>query len=122
MYASGGKNDLAAQTFQRVVEINPRSAAAHNNLGSSLSMNGKYREAIPEFEKALAISPNMASSHYGMGLALYNVKDYPAAISELKRALTLNPSYADAKTKIALCYRRSNAGSNSGTMGGAGFN
>ena len=118
MYAASGKNDLAAQMFQRVVDLNPNSAAAHNNLGSSLSMNGHPREAISEFEHALALSPELASSHYGMGIALYNVKDYPAAISELKRALALNPGYSDAKEKITLAYRHTN----SGTMGGAGFN
>jgi tetratricopeptide (TPR) repeat protein len=119
MYSASGKNDLAAQMFERVVELSPNSAAAHNNLGSSLSMSGHPREAIPEFEKALALSPELASSHYGMGIALYNVKEYPAAISELKRALALNPGgYSDAKQKIALAYRRTN----SGTMGGAGFN
>jgi tetratricopeptide (TPR) repeat protein len=118
MYSASGKNDLAAQMFQRVVDLSPNSAAAHNNLGSSLSMSGHPKEAIAEFEKALSISPELASSHYGMGIALYNVKDYPAAISELKRAVALNPGYSDAKQKIALAYRRTN----SGTMGGAGFN
>jgi tetratricopeptide (TPR) repeat protein len=108
LYATGGDNLMAAQTFHKLVELNPSSPAAHNNFASSLSMTGKYHEAEEEFEKALALAPELASSHYGMGIALYNLKQYPAAISELKRALSLNPNYADAKNKIETAYRHMN--------------
>ncbi|MFQ6069561.1 MAG: tetratricopeptide repeat protein [Candidatus Aminicenantales bacterium] len=44
--------------WKKVVEANPDSAAAHNNLAVAYEKKGLWEEAKKEYERALKLSPN----------------------------------------------------------------
>jgi Flp pilus assembly protein TadD len=74
----------AEPLYRKVVEIRPNSAAAHNNLGFNLLLQGRYVEAIETFSKALAMSPQNARTKNNMATAylLNNEKEKALALYE----------------------------------------
>ena len=57
-FASGNFFDASIASFKRVLELDPRYADAHFNLGLSYWKKGLKREAVFEFKTALKINPN----------------------------------------------------------------
>ena len=53
-----GRDDLAVECYERVVQLRPGHAKAWNNLGVSLKEQGRLKEAEDSFRRALHISPN----------------------------------------------------------------
>lgn len=54
------QNDLWEEAifhWQKVLEIKPESAAAHNNLGVAYEKKGLWEEALKEYEQALKLAP-----------------------------------------------------------------
>ena len=52
-----GLPDDAAASYRKALELDPKSSAAHTNLGSSLARSGKRAEAEQHFRAALAEDP-----------------------------------------------------------------
>ncbi|MBA4369482.1 MAG: hypothetical protein C0403_17790 [Desulfobacterium sp.] len=52
-----GRNEEAVITLSKAIQLNPKSAFAHNNYGVALSLTGKVKEAIPHFQEAVRILP-----------------------------------------------------------------
>ena len=52
-----GLPDDAAASYRKALELDPKSSAAHTNLGSSLARSGKRAEAEQHFRAALAVDP-----------------------------------------------------------------
>jgi superkiller protein 3 len=65
-----GHLDEAIRHFQKVVEIEPDEAAAHNNLGSALLYCGRVDEAIAQYQRALEIRPDLADARVNLDRAL----------------------------------------------------
>jgi len=49
--------DEAIFRWQRVLEQNPDSAAAHNNLAVAYERQGRWEDAEKEYQQALALAP-----------------------------------------------------------------
>jgi hypothetical protein len=56
-FAAQGKIDEAIAEWRRVLEIDPRNASAHNNLGAALTMQGKTSEGMKHLREAHEIDP-----------------------------------------------------------------
>ena len=52
-----GLPDDATASYRKALELDPKSSAAHTNLGSSLARSGKRAEAEQHFRAALAADP-----------------------------------------------------------------
>ena len=71
-----------------------------NNLGSGLSTQGKYEEAIVAFREALRIDPGYASVRCNLGAVLFARGDVEGAIASYREALRLDPSYVLAYREL----------------------
>ena len=60
----------AAHWFAKVVELEPRDAAAQSNLGNALQTLGRLEEALSCYERAIAINPGAAIAHLNRGAVL----------------------------------------------------
>ena len=60
----------AVSQLTAAVELNPRYAEAHNNLGNAYLQNGQVAEAIAEFKTALDLKPNIANARENLDRAL----------------------------------------------------
>ena len=52
-----GKLDEAAQAYEKALQVDTESAAAHNNLGAIELVRGRYDQAREQFKEALRIDP-----------------------------------------------------------------
>jgi Flp pilus assembly protein TadD len=95
-------SDLAAQgqlgeaiaEWKKVLELDPRNAKAHNNLGAALLRQGNLTEAMTHFQKALEADPGLSQAQGNWGIVLFWEGKLDAAIPHLQRALELDPANA----------------------------
>jgi len=64
-----GAEDQAGVHYRRAIELNPRHAGAHVNLGNLFFFNNEFRAAINEYEKAESADPNLAIAYYNHSVA-----------------------------------------------------
>lgn len=94
--------------FTHTLQINPRSALAHNNLGLTLAKQGKLNEAIAHYERALHLKPEYAYTHNNLGRALVSRGQIEEAITHYTEALRLQPDYTNARNNLGLALLRQN--------------
>ena len=92
--------------FTHALQVNPRSAMAHNNLGLALANQGQFEAAIAHYRQALCLRPDYVYTHNNLGLALANQGQLEAAIAHYTTALQLQPSYATAHSNLGLTLIR----------------
>lgn len=130
VYADLGEYELAVTTLQRAIELDPESAASHNNLGFLLFGIGRCDEATPVLERATQLDPtngryrnNLAFSlvctgdaqralklfrstgteaeaRYNLGLAYERLEKFPSAILQYQESLKASPEYAEAQAAL----------------------
>src|ERR1700686_4014803 len=59
-----GHLDAAERFLRRALVIDPRSAAAHSNLGNVLFQSRRLDEALAGFEQAIALKPDYAEAFF----------------------------------------------------------
>jgi tetratricopeptide (TPR) repeat protein len=82
------------QEYRRAIELDPKYAWPHNNLGIILHDRGQLEEAIQEFRRAIHLDPKFALPHNNLAIALRDKGQMDTAIQELGRAIELDPKYA----------------------------
>jgi tetratricopeptide (TPR) repeat protein len=88
-----GRLDAAVEMFTRAVDLNPKDAAAHCNLGVAFQSQHRLADALCSFEQALAIAPDNPEMQYNAGNVLYGLGRRHEALARYDRALALAPGY-----------------------------
>ena len=89
-----GQLDAGIATWKKVLELDPRNAKAHNNLGVALLRQGNFAEAKAHFQQALEIDPDYTDAQNDLGMAFLREENVDEAIPHLQRAIELNPANA----------------------------
>ena len=91
-------NDLTWQVaiaeFRKAIDLNPKDAFAHTNLGLALYAKKDLDEAIAVFRKAIDLDPNYAYAAHRPRPGPGRQEDLDGAIAESGRAIDLNPEDA----------------------------
>jgi tetratricopeptide (TPR) repeat protein len=95
-----GQTTKAVEHYQRALELDPKLARAHNNLGSIVSSRDPAL-AIKHFEAALSVDPQYVEALGNLGNALARSGRYGDAISCYRRALEIRPDFAPARRNLA---------------------
>lgn len=83
--------EKAIEAYQRVVELKPDIAEAHNNLGVARQRKGELDQAVESFSRALDLKGDYVQALSNRGWALVNQDQWDAAEKDFDKALELNP-------------------------------
>lgn len=92
----------ARESYQQLVNLDPRDFVARNGLGIALAELAHYGEAEAELRRAIAIRPASPEAHYNLAGVLEATGRFTEAEMPLRRALKLKPSYVDARISLGL--------------------
>jgi Flp pilus assembly protein TadD len=88
----------------RAVYIAPKSAPAHNALGTLLQATGSREGARLEYQRALALDPHAAYARNNLCYLSFTEGRFDEAIGECERALEIAPEFTVARNNLALAY------------------
>ena len=94
----------AEAEFQKAIQLNPNSAAAHNWYGDCLTKLGRFEEARQELKKAQELDPLSMLINTTVGRQLYFSRQYPSAIEQLQKALQMDQNFVPAQHAIEAAY------------------
>lgn len=93
--------DDAIEKYRAILKLDPKLAAAYNNLGRLYLQQDRVDDAAPVLKRACELAPNSAVPHALMGLSLFQKRDFAPAEREFRTALRLNPADANARLYLA---------------------
>ena len=79
----------AADSYRRVLDLQPQFAPALANLASVQWLQGDLPQARQAYERAVQLTPDDAAVHYNLGMLLRQIGDPSAAAEHLLRAEAL---------------------------------
>jgi tetratricopeptide (TPR) repeat protein len=96
----------AVKAYRRALELEPRMAEVHNNLGNAELELGRPDEAVQAYERALDVAPADAEIASNLGNALRLTGQLERSASLCRRALALDPRLAAAHNNLGLTLAR----------------
>jgi Tfp pilus assembly protein PilF len=78
------------------LEINPDHAVAHNNLGTALSRQSKFNEAMPHFFKATQLDDGYIQAWCNLGNAHVSLGRFEDASGAFQNALSIDSTFPPA--------------------------
>lgn len=95
--------------YRKALELEPKSTDAMYNLGNSLLMQQKTKEAMEQYEAASRIEKDknkLAQIYHNMGVILQSSKQLPQCIEAYKKALRNNPKDDETRYNLALAQKQ----------------
>jgi Flp pilus assembly protein TadD len=102
LYDVTARSGLAEPQHRSAVKLAPESAVYLNNLGFSLFLRGKPREAIEFYEKAARLEPTSRRVRTNLGFACAATGDFRRAAHEFE----MGGTPAEAKNNLGFAYER----------------
>ncbi|HZS55067.1 MAG TPA: tetratricopeptide repeat protein [Bryobacteraceae bacterium] len=93
---------LAKQHLEKALEIDPRFADAHNDLGVAFARLGQMDHATAEFQRAIELSQQNSAASANLSVALYVKGEYHEASLTARQALRANPGLPQASYVLGL--------------------
>ena len=93
--------DTAREWYLRCIEVDPKHADAHVNLGRLLHEGDRPDAAQIHYKLALAARPDDAIAAFNLGVALEDLDQNAESIEAYQIAIRLDPSNADAHYNLA---------------------
>ena len=95
--------------YRKALDINPKSTDAMYNLGNSLLMQQKAKEAMEQFEAASRLEKDkskLAQIYHNMGVILQSSKQLPQCIEAYKESLRNNPKDHETRYNLVLAQKQ----------------
>ena len=95
--------------YRKALDVNPKSTDAMFNLGNSLLMQQKAKEAMEQFEAAARLEKDkskLAEIYHNMGVILQSSKQLPQCIEAYKESLRNNPADNETRYNLVLAQKQ----------------
>ncbi|MFZ3333587.1 MAG: protein kinase, partial [Candidatus Acidiferrales bacterium] len=99
-----GNHDLAAQEFQRVLDLNPRDVGALSGIARSYENAGRIQDAESAYKTAAALRPDYWEGYNNLGNFLDRHQKYQEAIAAYRQAIELTPDNAEVYMNMGNTY------------------
>jgi tetratricopeptide (TPR) repeat protein len=96
----------AKDAYLRALQLDPKHADAHVNLGRILHEEGATAAAEEHYRAAMNASPDHETAAFNLGVALEDLGRADDAVGAYERAIALDPDNADAHYNLAGIYER----------------
>ncbi len=90
----------AIDAYARAIELNPRNADAHVNLGRLLQLRGDVKRARRHYQRALDLVPNHQLAMYNLGTVFDELNELQSAAEHYLRA----PAVPDAHYNLSRIF------------------
>jgi tetratricopeptide (TPR) repeat protein len=100
------RQEEAIAAYTKALELEPKHAAAHINLGTLYYNRRDYSNAEIHYRAAIEADPRYALAYFDLGNVLDETGRLQHAVSAYRQAITLAPTYADAHYNLALAYEK----------------
>jgi predicted O-linked N-acetylglucosamine transferase (SPINDLY family) len=97
-----GHSEEAIALIGRAVSIEPKHAAAHNNLGLVLQRAGRLAEATESYRRAVSARPDLAQLHVNLAMILRSQGNLAGAAESFERAVVLTPDSAETLLNLGV--------------------
>lgn len=94
----------AESICKRAVELDPRSALAHQNYSGFLIGRGRFDEAIAEIKVAIDLEPASPFNQRLLGDYLVMARQYTEAESQYRRLMETDPNFAAAAFWLSMTF------------------
>ncbi|MBI3932861.1 MAG: tetratricopeptide repeat protein [Acidobacteria bacterium] len=93
----------AEKAFRRALELNPYYVDVHNDLGTTLLLQGKREEGKREYLTAFndPMNPTPELTARNLGHAYFDEKNYPEALNWFRTCMARNKFYPDCPIRLA---------------------
>jgi hypothetical protein len=107
-----GQLEAAIAAWKKVLELDPRNAKAHHNLGNALMWQGNLAEGTAHLQKAREVDPDFNEVQSDFGIAFYNREQFRAAMKKSdcdgatsfgNKLLAVSPDDAEVEKAFADC-------------------
>ena len=96
----------AVEQLSKAIEIAPRNAYTHLNLGTAFYMQRNADRALEQYREAVRLMPSLARAHFGIGVVMETRGQDQAAIEAFTAAVMNDPEYIEAQFSLANALRR----------------
>ena len=102
MHAAAGQGNLAEQSYQTALRLDPAFVEVRFNLANLYNAQGRNDDAQRVLEEAIQLSPDYGEAYYSLGLLLAEIGDMAGASANLERATELLPARPRVRYNWAL--------------------
>jgi tetratricopeptide (TPR) repeat protein len=103
-HQQAGRLAEAAQDYEFLLTLAPRSWQLRSNLGVVYSGLGRFDDAAKQYRAALEVQPDQVAIRYNLALALYKAARPGEAKAELVKVLEAQPDHPAAPLLLADCH------------------
>ena len=100
-----GSMENAADSFARVLDVQPAYAPARYRLGETQLARNRPADAQESFARILRDDPSFSAAHFGLGRAAAAQSDFSMAIEEFEAMLRDQPDATRVHYPLGLAYR-----------------
>jgi tetratricopeptide (TPR) repeat protein len=94
----------ARRAYHMALELEPKMAAAHLNLGKLYQDAGELQKAEAHYRAAAESDPEDPAPHFNLGVLMEDFKRPQEAMGAYREAIKLDPAFADAHYNLALLF------------------
>lgn len=98
------KPELAAQYYQRALQVDPANNRARVQLGAALVRSKQFQAALPVLNEALTAEPNNYTARANRATVLFKLAQYPDAAREFVWLVNTKPEIAASYYFLAISF------------------
>lgn len=103
-FLSEGRQRDAIATFEKAIQLNPRSAEAYHGRGMAYNETGQNEQALKDYDAALALNPQYTEAYFNRGNAYSDLGQYERALRDYNEAVRIDPNHSGAIFNRSLAY------------------